>query len=119
MTSVTNTRVIGVRHKIELYRGEKGLGFGVSSRDVSTNDRDHPIYVKFIHSEGPAFYDGRLKLGDRILEVRACVVSAQNQLHRKGTSERQAHTLCRCYELNLRTKIKLVNHLHKHRNTKK
>ena len=64
-----------MRHQIELQRGERGLGFGLASRDITTNDRDQPIYVKFIHSEGPAFQDGRLKLGDRILEV--CLTAVQ------------------------------------------
>ena len=81
LTSVTNTRLIGVRHKIELQRGERGLGFGLSSRDVLTNDSDHPIYVKCIHSEGPAFQDGRLKLGDRILEVSIHTVTHTHTQH--------------------------------------
>ena len=34
-----------------------------------TNEEDHPIYIKSITSNGPAFQDGRLKLGDRLLEV--------------------------------------------------
>ena len=67
--TVTNTRQIGVKHAIELKRGPRGFGFGLTSRDVSTSDNDRPVYVKSIHSDGPAFHDGRLRIGDRILEV--------------------------------------------------
>ena len=67
--TVTNTRQIGVKHTVELKRGPRGFGFGLSSRDVSTSDNDHPVYIKSIHSDGPAFHDGRLRIGDRILEV--------------------------------------------------
>ena len=67
--TVTNTRQIGVKHALELKRGPRGFGFGLSSRDVSTSDNDRPVYIKSIHSDGPAFHDGRLKIGDRILEV--------------------------------------------------
>ena len=66
----TNTRQIGVKHTIEISRSPTGtFGFGLSSRDVSTNDEDQPIYVKSITTDGPAFNDGRLKIGDRLLEV--------------------------------------------------
>ena len=69
-TVVTNTRQLGIKIVIEILRGPKGtFGFGLTSRDVSTNDEDIPIYVKSIQSDGPAFHDGRLKIGDRILEV--------------------------------------------------
>ena len=69
---VTNTRQIGMKYTIQIPRGQKGtFGFGLSSRDVATNDQDIPIYVKFINPDGPAFQDGRLKIGDRILEVRS------------------------------------------------
>ena len=67
---LTNTRQIGVKHTIGISRGTQGtFGFGLTSRDVSTNEEDHPIYVKSITSQGPAFHDGRLRIGDRILEV--------------------------------------------------
>lgn len=67
----TNTRQIGVKHTIEIFRSSTGtFGFGLSSRDVATSDEDHPIYIKSITSNGPAFNDGRLKLGDRLLEVK-------------------------------------------------
>ena len=67
-TSVTNTRQLGVKKTIELTK--KGtFGFGLSSRDVATNTDDIPIYIKSITAGGAAFHDGRLKIGDRILEV--------------------------------------------------
>lgn len=73
---MTNTRQIGVKHTIEISRGAQGtFGFGLTSRDVSTNEEDHPIYVKSITSQGPAFHDGRLRLGDRILEVSKIIIT--------------------------------------------
>ena len=68
--SLTNTRQIGVKHRIELKRSGRGYGFGLTSRDVCTNQKGQPVYVKVIHQDGPAYLDGRLQLGDRILEVR-------------------------------------------------
>ena len=66
----TNTRQLGVKKTIELTRGTKGtFGFGLASRDVATNTEEIPIYVKSISSGGPAFQDGRLRIGDRVLEV--------------------------------------------------
>lgn len=67
--SFTNTRQIGVKHTIQLQKGTSGLGFQITSRDVSTVESSQPIYVKHIATGGPAFTDGRLKLGDRLLEV--------------------------------------------------
>lgn len=66
----TNTRQIGVKHNIELKRGPKGFGFGLTSRDVRTDEQNQPIYVKAVHQGGVAYEDGRLRIGDRILEVR-------------------------------------------------
>lgn len=68
--TLTNTRQIGVKHTIELQKGAKGLGFGLTSRDVSTDEQSQPVYVKSILTGGPAFVDGRLKIGDRVLEVK-------------------------------------------------
>ena len=58
-----------MKHAIQITRGPRGYGFGIASRDVATDDKNQPIYVKSISHEGPAFQDGRLKIGDRILEV--------------------------------------------------
>jgi hypothetical protein len=66
----TNTRQIGMKHTIIINRSPTGtFGFGLSSRDVTTKDNDQPIYIKSITTGGPAFIDGRLRLGDRLLEV--------------------------------------------------
>ena len=68
--TLTNTRQIGVKHTIELQKGARGFGFGLTSRDVSTDEQSQPVYVKSILTDGSAFVDGRLKIGDRVLEVR-------------------------------------------------
>ena len=68
--TITNTRQIGTKHIIELKKGARGFGFGLTFRDVSTDDQSQPVYVKSILTHGPAFLDGRLMVGDRILEVR-------------------------------------------------
>lgn len=70
----TNTRQIGARHSIKIQRGSKGFGFGLTSRDVRTDDHNQMVYVKSVHHEGPAYQDGRLRIGDRILEVRERIV---------------------------------------------
>ena len=67
--TVTNTRQIGVKHTIQITKGPRGYGFGIASRDVTTDNKNKPIYVKNIVHDGPAFQNGRLRLGDRVLEV--------------------------------------------------
>lgn len=49
--------------------GPEGLGFSITSRDVPIGS-SAPIYVKNILPRGAAIQDGRLKAGDRLLEVR-------------------------------------------------
>lgn len=49
--------------------GPEGLGFSITSRDVPLGG-SAPIYVKNILPRGAAIQDGRLKAGDRLLEVR-------------------------------------------------
>lgn len=78
-TSVTNTRQIGVKHTITLSKGPRGLGFGLTSRDVATDDSSQPIYIKSITTDGPAFVDGRLVIGDRLLEVNGCDIVGMDQ----------------------------------------
>ena len=46
-----------------------GLGFSITTRDNPAVG-DSPIYIKNILPEGAAVVDGRLKPGDRLLEVR-------------------------------------------------
>lgn len=48
--------------------GPEGLGFSITSRDVPVGG-SAPIYVKNILPRGAAIQDGRLKAGDRLLEV--------------------------------------------------
>jgi len=54
---------------VEIYcTGADGLGFSVTSRD-NLQDGNRPIYIKNILPRGAAIEDGRLKAGDRLLEV--------------------------------------------------
>lgn len=48
--------------------GPEGLGFSITSRDIPIGG-SAPIYVKNILPRGAAIHDGRLKAGDRLLEV--------------------------------------------------
>lgn len=48
--------------------GTEGLGFSITSRDVTIGG-SAPIYVKNILPRGAAIQDGRLKAGDRLIEV--------------------------------------------------
>lgn len=50
------------------FLGPEGLGFSITSRDVPIGG-SAPIYVKNILPRGAAIQDGRLKAGDRLLEV--------------------------------------------------
>lgn len=55
---------------VTISTGSQGLGFGVTTRDVTmATSGCQPIYIKSIAKDGPAFKDGRLKLGDRLLKV--------------------------------------------------
>lgn len=62
--SVSNPSVSGAHPE-----GPEGLGFSITSRDVPIGG-SAPIYVKNILPRGAAIQDGRLKAGDRLLEVR-------------------------------------------------
>ena len=64
----TNTKKIGKRYDIELVKGPVGLGFSITTRDNPTGGPS-PIYIKNILPKGAAVTDGRLKAGDRLLEV--------------------------------------------------
>ena len=65
----TNTKKLGKRVEIELVKGKMGLGFSVTTRDNPTGGPS-PIYIKNILPKGAAIIDGRLRAGDRLLEVR-------------------------------------------------
>ncbi|XP_051910666.1 partitioning defective 3 homolog isoform X2 [Hippocampus zosterae] len=58
----------GRRFNVQLKKGPEGLGFSITSRDVPVGG-SAPIYVKNILPQGAAIQDGRLKAGDRLLEV--------------------------------------------------
>ena len=50
------------------FPGPEGLGFSITTRDNPAGGVA-PIYVKNILPKGAAIADGRLKSGDRLLEV--------------------------------------------------
>uniref|UniRef100_A0A3P8XSR3 Par-3 family cell polarity regulator n=1 Tax=Esox lucius TaxID=8010 RepID=A0A3P8XSR3_ESOLU len=62
------SKKVGRRLNIQLKKGPEGLGFSITSRDVPIGG-SAPIYVKNILPRGAAIQDGRLKAGDRLLEV--------------------------------------------------
>ncbi|CAK9290159.1 unnamed protein product [Gordionus sp. m RMFG-2023] len=52
--------------KIELYKGTRGFGFSIRGGAEFEN---MPLYVYGIADSGPADKDGKLKVGDEILEI--------------------------------------------------
>ncbi|KAG7258501.1 hypothetical protein CRUP_024907, partial [Coryphaenoides rupestris] len=58
--------------------GPEGLGFSITSRDVPIGG-SAPIYVKNILPRGAAIQDGRLKAGDRLLEVNGVDLTGKSQ----------------------------------------
>uniref|UniRef100_G3NA98 Par-3 family cell polarity regulator n=1 Tax=Gasterosteus aculeatus aculeatus TaxID=481459 RepID=G3NA98_GASAC len=68
----------GRRFNIQLKKGQEGLGFSITSRDVPIGG-SAPIYVKNILPRGAAIQDGRLKAGDRLLEVSGVDLNGQSQ----------------------------------------
>uniref|UniRef100_A0A672S889 Partitioning defective 3 homolog n=1 Tax=Sinocyclocheilus grahami TaxID=75366 RepID=A0A672S889_SINGR len=58
--------------------GPEGLGFSITSRDVPLGG-SAPIYVKNILPRGAAIQDGRLKAGDRLLEVNGVDLNGRDQ----------------------------------------
>ncbi|XP_035250154.1 partitioning defective 3 homolog B-like [Anguilla anguilla] len=68
----------GRKLKVELRKGPEGLGFTVVTRDASVHGPG-PILVKNILPRGAAVKDGRLKSGDRILEVNEVDFSGRTQ----------------------------------------
>uniref|UniRef100_A0A8D0HI45 Partitioning defective 3 homolog n=1 Tax=Sphenodon punctatus TaxID=8508 RepID=A0A8D0HI45_SPHPU len=73
-----NTKKIGKRLNIQLRKGTEGLGFSITSRDVPIGG-SAPIYVKNILPRGAAIQDGRLKAGDRLLEVNGVDLTGKTQ----------------------------------------
>ncbi|TNM98138.1 hypothetical protein fugu_014384 [Takifugu bimaculatus] len=68
----------GRRSSIQLKKGPEGLGFSITSRDVPIGG-SAPIYVKNILPRGAAIQDGRLKAGDRLLEVNGVDLNGRTQ----------------------------------------
>ncbi|XP_019635110.1 PREDICTED: partitioning defective 3 homolog [Branchiostoma belcheri] len=77
LTSPTNTRRVGKKIHIQLTKGMDGLGFSVTTRDNPTGR--NPIYVKNVMNKGAAVEDGRLKAGDRIMEVNGIELTGKTQ----------------------------------------
>ncbi|XP_069067335.1 partitioning defective 3 homolog isoform X10 [Pleurodeles waltl] len=73
-----NTKKIGKKLNIQLKKGTEGLGFSITSRDVPVGG-SAPIYVKNILPRGAAIQDGRLKAGDRLLEVNGVDLTGKTQ----------------------------------------
>ncbi|XP_037135849.1 partitioning defective 3 homolog isoform X4 [Syngnathus acus] len=68
----------GRRFTIQLKKGPEGLGFSITSRDVPIAG-SAPIVVKNILPRGAAIQDGRLKAGDRLLEVGGVDLNGKTQ----------------------------------------
>ncbi|XP_066242172.1 partitioning defective 3 homolog isoform X2 [Saccopteryx leptura] len=79
-TSVSSgyNKKIGKRLNIQLKKGTEGLGFSITSRDVTIGG-SAPIYVKNILPRGAAIQDGRLKAGDRLVEVNGVDLAGKSQ----------------------------------------
>uniref|UniRef100_H3CRB3 Par-3 family cell polarity regulator alpha, b n=1 Tax=Tetraodon nigroviridis TaxID=99883 RepID=H3CRB3_TETNG len=72
------SKKVGRRLSIQLKKGPEGLGFSITSRDVPLGG-SAPIYVKNILPRGAAIQDGRLKAGDRLLEVSGVDLNGRTQ----------------------------------------
>ncbi|XP_069770532.1 partitioning defective 3 homolog isoform X3 [Narcine bancroftii] len=77
-TTSFSTKKVGKKLNIQLKKGPEGLGFSITSRDVPVGGTA-PIYVKNILPKGAAIQDGRLKAGDRLLEVNGVDLTGKTQ----------------------------------------
>lgn len=73
-----STRKIGKKLDLELVKGRDGLGFSVTTRDNPAGGLC-PIYIKNILPKGAAIEDGRLRSGDRLLEVNSVEITGKSQ----------------------------------------
>lgn len=78
LLQTANTRKIGRMIEIELVKGSNGLGFSVTTRDNPAGGHC-PIYIKNILPKGAAVEDGRLRSGDRLLEVNNKEMTGKSQ----------------------------------------
>lgn len=78
LLQTANTRKIGRMIEIELTKGSNGLGFSVTTRDNPAGGHC-PIYIKNILPKGAAVEDGRLRPGDRLLEVNNKEMTGKSQ----------------------------------------
>lgn len=78
LLQTANTRKIGRMIEIELAKGNNGLGFSVTTRDNPAGGHC-PIYIKNILPKGAAVEDGRLRPGDRLLEVNNKEMTGKSQ----------------------------------------
>lgn len=78
MALVANTRKIGRKYHIRLEKRAEGLGFSITTRDNPAGG-NCPIYIKHILPTGSAIVDGRLRQGDRLLEVNGKEMTGMSQ----------------------------------------
>ncbi|XP_076361454.1 partitioning defective 3 homolog isoform X2 [Tachypleus tridentatus] len=79
----SNTRKIGRKFSIQLTKGYDGLGFSITTRDNPAGG-NCPVYIKNILLKGAAIQDGRLKPGDRLLEVNGVEMTGLSQKEAVG-----------------------------------
>uniref|UniRef100_UPI00358E51C6 partitioning defective 3 homolog isoform X2 n=1 Tax=Myxine glutinosa TaxID=7769 RepID=UPI00358E51C6 len=70
---------VGRQFRVQLQRGSEGLGFSITSRDTPVSGLG-PIYIKHILPRGAALADGRLRAGDRLLQVNGLQVDGLSQV---------------------------------------
>ncbi|XP_072944374.1 uncharacterized protein baz isoform X3 [Epargyreus clarus] len=66
------------RVRVSLVKGERGLGFTITTRDNPTGGHC-PIYIKNILPKGAAVSDGRLRAGDRLVAVNGAAAAGLTQ----------------------------------------
>lgn len=72
----SSLRKVGRRILIHLTKGSEGLGFSISAKEAVSGSH---LFIKSILPAGAAVEDGRLKIGDRIMEVNKKDVTSLSQ----------------------------------------